>query len=760
MRFFGSFISHKATYPDTGSFDCLVMKKIFFIIYFLSALTALHAEDGYRLWLRYDKIDDPVLLKQYRTQIVSPVILGSSQTMDIIREEFKTAMTGLLDNTVTALMPSQTSTIFMIGVASSSSQFKLAASADDLMAIGKEGFIIKSHPKRTYITANTDLGVLYGLFHFLRLLQTHQDITNLNIISIPKIQNRILDHWDNLNRTVERGYAGISIWNWHLLPGYIDQRYIDYARANASIGINGTVVNNVNANALILTKEYLIKVKALADIFRPYGIKVYLSARFSAPIEIGGLKTADPLDEEVQKWWKQKIDEIYSYIPDFGGFLVKANSEGQPGPQNYGRTHADGANMFADALAPHGGIVMWRAFVYDARPQKSNENFESGNIDRDAPNIASADRAKQAYDEFKPLDGKFRKNVLLQVKNGPIDFQPREPFSPLFGAMPQTPLMMEFQITQEYLGQATSLVYEAPLFKECLEADTYGNGKGSTVAKIIDGSAEDYSITGMAGVSNIGNERNWTGHPFGQANWYAFGRLTWDHDLSSGQIADEWLRQTFTNNHHFIDAAKKIMLMSREALVNYMTPLGLHHIMGTGHHYGPGPWVDNAGRADWNPVYYHRADSMGIGFDRTITGSNALSQYNSKVRKQWENINDCDEKYLLWFHHVPWNFKMKSGRTLWNELCYKYYSGVDSVRWMQKTWNELKSYIDDERFEQVKMLLGIQEKEAVWWRNACLLYFQTFSGMPIPSNYEKPDHDLEFYKALKFPYAPGNGGNM
>jgi alpha-glucuronidase len=349
---------------------------------------------------------------------------------------------------------------------------------------------------------------------------------------------------------------------------------------------------------------------------------------------------------------------------------------------------------------------------------------------------------------------------LIQVKNGPIDFQPREPFSPLFGAMPQTPLMMEFQLTQEYLGQTTHLVFEAPLFKECLDADTYAKGKGSTVAKVIDGLLDNYPITGIAGVANIGNARNWTGHPFGQANWYAFGRLAWDHDISSAQVADEWLRQTFSNDSHFVDAAKKMMLMSRETLVNYMTPLGLHHIMGTGHHYGPAPWVNNAGRADWNPVYYHRADSVGIGFDRTATGSDALAQYTEPVRKQWENVNDCDEKYLLWFHHVPWTFKMKSGRNLWDELCYKYYSGVDSVRWMQQTWNSLKKYIDDEQFEHVKMLLTIQEKEAVWWRNACLLYFQTFSKMPIPSQYEKPDHDLEYYESLKFPYAPGTRGNM
>jgi alpha-glucuronidase len=383
---------------------------------------------------------------------------------------------------------------------------------------------------------------------------------------------------------------------------------------------------------------------------------------------------------------------------------------------------------------------MWRAFVY------SNETPQ--------------DRFRQAYNEFKPLDGKFKKNVLVQVKNGPIDFMPREPFHPLFGAIPQTPLIMEFQITQEYLGQATHLVYEAPLFKECFDADTYAKGKGSTVSRIIDGSLGNHKISGIAGVANIGADRNWTGHPFAQANWYALGRLAWDYTLSSEQIADEWIRQSFTNDEKFVTATKKIMLSSRETLVNYMNPLGLHHIMGTSHHYGPAPWISNAGRADWNPVYYHKADSVGIGFDRTVSGSNALEQYAPEVRRQWENINTTADEYLLWFHHVPWVYKMKSGRNLWDELCYKYNLGVADLRQMQKTWNNLKGLIDKERFEQVKMLLHIQEKEAVWWRDACLSYFQTFSKMPISANYEQPAHSLEYYKSLKFPFAPGIGGNL
>ena len=481
---------------------------------------------------------------QYSSRISGIQFNNTTATLKVAKEELEIGLQGLLAKKI----PDQINIVngsIVAGTPSSSAFISASFKNKELSDLGKEGFIIrtaKSNQKNiTIITANTDVGVLYGVFHFLRLLQTHQNIQQLNIISVPKIQTRILDHWDNLNRTVERGYAGMSIWNWHTLPDYIDQRYIDYARANASIGINGTVLTNVNANALVLTKDYLIKVKALADVFRTYGIKVYLTAKFSAPIEIGGLKTADPLNADVQKWWNEKVNEIYQYIPDFGGFLVKANSEGQPGPQTYGRSHVDGANMLADALAPHNGIVMWRAFVYDVRVQKSTENFDSSITDPNAQTIASADRFKQAYNEFKPFDGKFRKNVLVQVKNGPIDFQPREPFSPLFGAMPQTPLMMEFQLTQEYLGQGTHLVYEAPLFKEVLDADTYTNAKGSTIAKIIDGSIDNYSITGIAGVANIGNERNWTNHPFGQANWYAFGRLAWDHDLTAAQIADEWI---------------------------------------------------------------------------------------------------------------------------------------------------------------------------------------------------------------------------
>ncbi|MEO8414963.1 MAG: alpha-glucuronidase family glycosyl hydrolase [Ginsengibacter sp.] len=715
------------------------MRKIFITLICLLVVCISYADNGYRLWLRYDRIGDTQLLSQYRTRFTGIQINAESLTLHVAKEELVKGLEGLLDKKIPEKRSTDEGTVICT-TSVSPDPIKSFFSLKEISELGPEGFIIRTgsidKKKVTVIAAKKDVGVLYGVFQFLRLLQTHQPVQKISITSIPKIQNRILDHWDNLNRTAERGYAGISIWNWHTLPVYIDQRYIDYARANASIGINGTVLTNVNANALVLTKNYLVKAAALANLFRPYGIKVYLTAKFSAPIEIGGLKTADPLNTNVQKWWKQKIDEIYQYIPDFGGFLVKANSEGQPGPQNYGRTHADGANMLADALTPHHGIVMWRAFVY------SNET--------------PTDRFKQAYTEFKPLDGEFKKNVLIQVKNGPIDFQPREPFSPLFGAMPKTPLMMEFQLTQEYLGQGTHLVYEAPLFKEVLDADTYEKGKGYTVATVIDGLSDGHQLTGIAGVANIGNDIDWTGHPFGQANWYAYGRIAWDYNLTASAIAGEWIRQTFTNEQNFVDTIKKMMLASREAVVNYMTPLGLHHIMGYGNHYGPAPWYDKASRADWNPVYFHRADSIGIGFDRTATGSNALAEYQPEVEKQFANLNTCPEKYLLWFHHVPWTYTMKSGRDLWDEMCYKYNEGVDTVRWMQSAWNRMRKYIDDERFNQVRMLLSIQEEEAVWWRNACLLYFQTFSKMPIPSPYEKPDHPLQYYESLQFPYAPGN----
>jgi alpha-glucuronidase len=706
-------------------------KYLLFSLFLITQTLKLKAEDGYDLWLRYVPIKDEKLLSDYRKQLKGAHFFGNSPTIQAATEELNRGLTGLL----ALKRPLSINDNLSIGTAENMPFVNDLGLKNKLQTIGNEGFMIFSNKDGIIITANTDVGVLYGVFHFLRLIQTQQSLKNLNIIESPKTNIRMLNHWDNLNRTVERGYAGFSLWDWHRLPDYVDTRYTDYARANASIGINSVVLTNVNANALILTPQYLEKVKVLANIFRTYGIKVYLTARFSAPIELDKLKTADPTDPSVQQWWKDKTDEIYRFIPDFGGFLVKANSEGQPGPQNYGRNHADGANMLADAVAPHKGIVMWRAFVYSDAPE---------------------DRFKKAYNEFKPLDGSFRKNVIVQVKNGPIDFQPREPFSPLFGAMPKTPLMVEFQITQEYLGQATNLVFLAPMFKECLDADTYAKGGGATVAKIVDGSIDNQSLTGMAGVANIGTDLNWCGHPFAQANWYAFGRLAWNHDVTSEQIADEWLKMTFSMTPKYEEKIKYIMLNSRENVVNYMTPLGLNHIMGYGHHYGPAPWINTASRPDWNCTYFHKADSIGIGFDRTATGSNAVAQYNAPLSAQFSDPKTCPDQYLLWFHHLNWDFKMRSNKTLWEELCAHYYAGTDAAKGMRKTWQSVENQVDKDRFEQVKMLLLVQEKEAIWWRNACVLYFQTHSKMPIPMGFEQPDKSLDYYKSLKFPYAPGN----
>ncbi len=712
--------------------------KILTIVLFLTlTCSRCFSDDGYQLWLKYSLVSDQQKQNVYRALIKGWMVDNTSPTAEIAKREIKTALQGLLNQNVPeAKLPLQQNTVIAGTIASSSLasldvKSKLKNSSDDGYVIFSTSFQGK---KTTVIAGKNEFGMLYGVFHFLRLIQTQQLIEPLAIESSPKTKIRILNHWDNLDRTVERGYAGFSIWDWHRLPDLIDQRYHDYARANASIGINATVLTNVNANAIILTPEYLQKVKALADVFRPYGIKVYLTARFSAPIEIGGLATADPLDQSVVDWWKAKVADIYTLIPDFGGFTVKANSEGQPGPQNYNRTHADGANMLAEALTPFKGIVMWRAFVYD--------------------NNVPVDRTKQAFNEFKPLDSKFKPNVMVQVKNGPLDFQPREPFHPLFGAMPSTPLMMEFQITQEYLGQATQLVYLAPLYKEVLDTDTYSRGKGSTVASVIDGSLEQHSISGIAGVANIGNDRNWCGHPMAQANWYAFGRLAWDHSLKADDIAEEWIRMTWGNKPEIVSTIKPIMMESREAAVKYMTPLGLHHIMGYNHHYGPGPWVSDKPRADWTSVYYHKADERGVGFDRTSSGSNAIEQYQSSVQDQFK-LQNVQDKYLLWFHHVPWDHKMRSGKTLWDDLCYNYSVGVETVRWMNKQWKTLENKVDAEQYKQVSSLLKVQEREALWWRNACLLYFQTFSKRIVPIELEKPDKTLKYYQGLEFPFAPG-----
>lgn len=579
--------------------------------------------------------------------------------------------------------------------------------------LGNEGFRVYRDKKGLVLSANNDLGLLYGSYALLRDNAAGKSIALRE--EIPAYNVRVLNHWDNLDGTIERGYSGHSIWNWDELPDVVSPHYREYARANASVGINGVVLNNVNASSKILSAEYLAKVAKIADVFRPYGIKVYLSANFAAPMQLGGLKTADPLVPEVAAWWKAKADEIYKLIPDFGGFLVKANSEGQPGPCDFDRTHAEGANMMARALKPHGGIVMWRAFVYSP---------------------ADADRAKQAYIEFQPLDGKFDDNVIVQIKNGPIDFQPREPYSPLFGAMPQTDQMVEFQVTQEYLGHSNHIAYLAPMWTEFFDY------------------VSPSSLKAIAGVANVGNDTNWTGHPMAQANWYAFGRLAWNPQLSSEEIIDEWMPMTLNYPENtpkeVIDGLKKMMLNSREAVVDYMMPLGLHHLFAFGHHYGPEPWCDiKGGRPDWMPPYYHRADSAGLGFNRSSSGSNAVAQYPAQLAKKLDNINTCPEEFILWFHHVPWDFKMKSGATLWQELCNRYQSGVESVETMQRQWTAAKPYIDPELWNDVNERLMTQARDANWWKEGCLLYFQQFSGMPIPDNVTPPVHTLDQLKGIK-----------
>lgn len=593
----------------------------------------------------------------------------------------------------------------------------------DVQQLGEEGFIIREMAGQVVVVARSGQGVLYGVYRLLRMQQAGDSIAGRDICENPAYKVRILNHWDNLDGTIERGYAGHSLWKWEELPGKLSPRYEEYARANASIGINGCVLNNVNASPRILSADYLLKVKALAEIFRPYGIRVYLAVNFSSPVALDGLPDADPARKEVQKWWQDKAREIYRLIPDFGGFLVKANSEGLPGPQDYGRTHAEGANMLADALKPYNGIVMWRAFVY--HPEE-------------------ADRAKQAYQEFMPLDGLFRENVLIQVKNGPVDFQPREPFSPLFGAMQQTAVMPEFQITQEYLGFSNHLAYLAPLFKECLDSDTYACGIGTTVRKATDGTLFAHRWSGIAGVANIGEDTDWCGHPFAQANWYAFGRLAWDPELSAGEIAEEWLRMTFTTASAFVVPVRKMMMESREAVVNYMMPMGLHHMFAWGHHYGPEPWCAVEGaRPDWLPSYYHRADAAGLGFDRSSHGSHATAQYFSPLQEIYDDLASCPENLLLWFHHVPWDYRMKDGQTMWERLCRHYDAGVQRVREFQKTWDRMEAYVDEQRFRKVQSKLKIQSRDAVWWKDACLLYFQTFSRRPIPYDLERPVHELE-----------------
>ena len=610
------------------------MKKILLSLFTLFSLHAA-AEDGHQLWLRYQ----PLNLAKVSCDLQSP-------TIDIARQELETYWGHDITLSLDASMPD-----------------------DDGYRISKNA-----------ITARNESGLLYGAYALLR---------GENGESHPAFPLRLLNHWDNLDGSIERGYAGESIFEWF----HLDEQLIrEYARANASLGINGSVLNNVNASPNMLTTRYLKEVKKIADILRPYHIKVYLSINFATPMALKETKTADPLDKSVARWWKKKAKEIYKLIPDFGGFLVKANSEGQPGPGDFGRTHADGANMLADAVKPYGGIIMWRCFVYGA-------------------NHKGEDRVKQAVSEFKPLDGQFRDNVILQTKNGPLDFQPREPYSPIFDQIKQTPNMVELQITQEYLGQSRHLVYLAPMWKEFFSF------------------VSPKQLKGIAGVANIGKDRNWCGHHFSQANWYAFGRLAWCPDLSSEKIAEEWLEQTFTSDKRFVDKMTMLMEMSREACVKYMMPLGLHHIFKFDHHYGPEPDGFIASYPlEWCPVYYHKANKDSIGFDRSHTGTNATSQYRKEIADRYDNIETCPENLLLWFHRVPWTYRMKDGSTLWESLQFEYQLGVIMVETMQATWhNKMRHYVDEQRWREVDERLADQLQNAREWRDVCLGYFRQFA---------------------------------
>lgn len=714
-------------------------------LYGLLALTALlqllpggaTADDGYDLWLRYRPLTSAaqrsVAAHAPAIVLVGPRTAVTSAAM----AELQRGVGGMLGH------PARSGSAISDGalVLATASSLKALGSKLDLSGLGDEGYHLLSTRLQgkqvTLIAANADTGLLYGAFAWLRAAGTAVPLGSLNQRSAPALQRRVLNHWDNLDRTVERGYAGQSIWNWWELPDMVDDRYADYARANASIGINGTVLNNVNAKPDILTAPFIAKAAAVADVLRPYGIKVYLSVRFSTPLELGETRSADPLLPEVATWWQRKSDELYRAIPDFGGFLVKANSEGQPGPHDYQRSHADGANMLAKALAPHGGIVMWRAFVY------SEDN--------------PVDRARQAVDQFEPLDGQFAPNVIVQVKNGAIDFQPREPFHPMFSTMRSTPLMMEFQITKEYLGFATHLAYLGSLFEEALGSDTLRDAGGATVAQLLRGRSKSGQLTGMAGVANIGSARNWSGSDFDQANWYAFGRLAWNPEASARDLAREWITQTWSSDPSTVQTILDMMMTSREAVVDYMTPLGLHHLMATGHHYGPAPWVADLGRPEWNPVYYHRADQHGIGFDRTATGSNAISQYAPELAQILSAPHTTPEPYLLWFHHLPWNYQLRSGRTLWAELLARYDRGVASTGRMYDAWMGLAGQVDAARHRDVAARLRRQTAEAQWWRDASIAYFQSVSGLPLPADVRPPRHSLEHYKARHFPFAPGNG---
>ena len=636
------------------------MKKLLLYISMFFVSLGVYAEDGSQLWLRYDYIGTADVV----SSVHSPVI-------DVAIKELHDYWKGEK---------------VKLSVNDADERFKQG---------GNSSYVIHRTADGIEIVGATEAAVLYGAYDLLRQQKT--GIWTLGKVMSSPFSLRMLNHWDNINGSIERGYAGKSLWKWEQINENMAKenealycRIIEYCRANASLGINGSVLNNVNASPNILTRPYLEKVKVLADIFRPYGIRVYLSINFASPMALGATKTADPLNKKVQRWWVKKAAEIYSLIPDFGGFLVKANSEGQPGPGDYGRTHADGANILADALAPYKGTVIWRSFVYGA-------------------NHKGEDRVKQAVSEFKPMDGLFRENVILQSKNGPLDFQPREPYAPIFDNITQTPQMAELQITQEYLGQSIHLVYLSPMWKEFFSY------------------VSPNKLMGVAGVANIGDDVDWCGHHFSQANWYAFGRLAWNPELTSEEIAEEWLVQTFTDRYAFVKVMRDLMMRSREACVDYMMPLGLHHIFSFDHHYGPEP--DGFIRTyplEWCPVYYHKADKNGIGFDRTTAGSGAAMQYREPYCNIYNKVETCPENLLLWFHHLPWNYKMKNGRTLWENLQERYNAGVKEVMTYRPIWKMMRPYVDDQRWQEVDDRLKLQEANAKEWRDVCLKYFGSF----------------------------------